>query len=222
MMLELFAQANRAGGNPFAPGGGGGGAGGPDMAMLMVQIVVIGIGFLVGLAIQILFFLTLSKCLKRCDQRNRHMEPGEVWLGLIPCFNWYWNFQLAARIDKSLRDEFRDRGLRRHDDYGGKPGHTWALMTVLSLIPCVNYVTSVIALIYFIIYWVKIAGFSKELAEGPSFRNERYDDDYDDRDDNRRGGRRDDNDDEPRDPPPPRGHYDEGKDDPDDKPWRRK
>ena len=82
-------------------------------------------------------------------------------------------------------------------------------MNLCGNIPYIGIIFSLVWLILFIIYWVKIAGYSKELAEGPSFRNERYDDDYDDRFDDRD------------DDLPPRKHYDEGRDDPDDKPWRR-
>jgi len=236
MMLELFAQMNRGGNNfngggggNFGGGGAGGGAGkGVDEAFWIAFAIGMVIVLVISLAIGILFLMTLSKCLKRCSPRNRTMEPGQVWLNLIPCFSIVWQFITVSRISESLGREFRDRGLRRDGDFGNGVGMTYCICNCLGWIPIVNYISPIVGLVCFIIYWVKIAGFSKELAEGPNFRRERYEEDdyddrYDDRDDDRRRGRRDDYDDEPRDPPPPRGgHYDEGKDDLDDKPWRRK
>lgn len=152
------------------------------------------------------------------------MEPGQVWLNFIPCFNIVWTFITVIRVEESLQNEFADRGHRRQPNYGKNMGLASLILNLLGAIPYIGAIFGLLSLIFFIIYWVKIAGYSKELAEGASFRNERYeDDDYDDRDDRRRGRRDDYDDDEPRDPPPPRGgHYDEQKDDLDDKPWRRK
>ena len=37
------------------------------------------------------------------------MEPGMVWLMLVPCVNIVWQFVIAIRVPESLRNEFRDR-----------------------------------------------------------------------------------------------------------------
>ena len=43
------------------------------------------IGLAVGLAVGIFYILSLQKALNRCAPENRAMEPGMVWLLLIPC-----------------------------------------------------------------------------------------------------------------------------------------
>ena len=40
----------------------------------------------------IFFLLHLQKLLNKCGETNRAMEPGLVWLNLIPLFNWGWIF----------------------------------------------------------------------------------------------------------------------------------
>ena len=201
MMFELFAQGNNPNaGNPFAPGPGGPGGGaagglppGMDMTIMIAIIIFALVMLVVGLAIAILFLRTLSRCLQRCSARNRTMEPGQVWLNLIPCFNIVWQFITVIRIEESIQNEFRDRGFRRELDYGKNLGMAYLILNLLGLIPYIGTLFSIAALVLFIMYWVKIAGISKEPAEGPSIRRERErDDEFDDR-----------------------------RDEPDEKPWRR-
>src|SRR5262245_39903394 len=44
------------------------------------------VGLIVGLAIAIAIILVISSCYSRIPQQYRLMEPGMVWLLLIPCF----------------------------------------------------------------------------------------------------------------------------------------
>jgi hypothetical protein len=161
--------------------GGAQGAGPPDFAGMNTAIIAVYCVFLVVLlGVGILFLLTLQKCLSRIEPPNRTMEPGMVWLNLVPCFNIVWNFITVIRISESLEKEFRSRGMPVSGDYGRGIGLTFLICNLLGIIPFVGLVTGLIGLVCWIVYWVKIAGFSKELAEGPSFRDD-YDrgDDYD-------------------------------------------
>jgi hypothetical protein len=76
-------------------------------------------------------------------------------------------------------------------------GLTYLIMNLLAAIPYLGMIFGLVGLVCFIMYWVKIAGYSKELETGPSFR-----DDYDSA-----GSPQDD--------------YDDRRDDGDDKPWKR-
>jgi hypothetical protein len=53
---------------------------------MMMLIIVIVIAVVIGLVIYIFFLLTLQRCFSRISPANRQMEPGMVWLNLIPCF----------------------------------------------------------------------------------------------------------------------------------------
>src|SRR5262245_53392229 len=105
-MQALFAQAQKG------PGGGGG----PDAGVLMGILCFYGVLFAVGLVVQILFLMTLSKCLHQVAPQNRRMEPGQVWLNLIPLFSIVWIFITVLRIAESLDNEYYDRGLRGDGD----------------------------------------------------------------------------------------------------------
>jgi hypothetical protein len=64
---------------------------GADAAGIAAVLLLFICGILiVALVIGILFLLTLHRALDRCSPRNRTMEPGMVWLNLIPLFSMVW------------------------------------------------------------------------------------------------------------------------------------
>lgn len=203
-MPPLFAQArnNNPDGMP------------PEMAGVFVVVMLVALAITLGIAI--MFLLTLSKALSRCSPRNRTMEPGQVWLNLIPLFNIVWQFITVTRVSESLSNEFYARGRDRGgEDYGKSLGITSCVMNLLGWIPFLGVILSLIGFVCFVIYWVKIAGYSGQLA---SRGGDYYDEDEDDRPRRRRA--RDDEDDED-DRPRRRPRDDDDDDDRPEKPWSR-
>jgi hypothetical protein len=140
-----------------------------------------GVLIVISIIIHILFLLNLSRCLAECSPRNRTMEPGMVWLNLIPLFGIVWMFITIIRISESLTNEYRERRMRSDDSEFGKM--TGILYMVFSLIGC-----SPVGLVFFIMYWVKTARYKNELMSNRG----RWGADDDDDDRPRRGARRDD------------------------------
>lgn len=194
----------------FQPKGGAGQADPfKNETFLIIFIGAVLVGLTIGLAIQVFFLLTLSKALKRCSAENRTMEPGMVWLNLVPVFSMFWFFVTVSRIADSLRNEFVARRMDEPgESYGRTVGMTYAicqlinvpisgLSTYLSLtgnpqplLGCITTPIGLTILICWIMYWVKIAGYSRELAESgyggygrPRNRRRRDDDDDDGSDD---------------------------------------
>lgn len=118
----------------------------------------LGIAFIacaVLLVPMIFYLLTLQKALNRCSPESRAMQPGMVWLMLIPLFNLVWQFFVVINMAKSLGAEFQKRGIAEDPN----PGQT------LGLVMCVaNLICGPVGLICWIIYWVKIAGYSARIA----------------------------------------------------------
>ncbi len=188
-MLAILAQAD----------------GGDDEPAAFFVIFMMGIcGFYLALLLVMIFFLlSLSKSLAECRPHNRTMEPGMVWLNLIPIFFIVWMFITAIRVSESLKNEFADRGRHyRGEDYGQTLGVTTCGLYMAGLIPYCGILFMLAWLVCWIIYWVKIAGYRKELiADGGRYDDDYYeDDDYDNRDERRprrpRRRRRDDDDDD--------------------------
>jgi len=190
----IFAQANR---QPQA--------GGPDAGMMAGIFICYGVVIVLAIAVNIMFLLNLSRCLAQCSPRNRTMEPGQVWLNLIPLFGIVWMFITIIRITESLQKEYRSRELRPDDPEFAKM--TGIIYMVLSLIGCGG-----INLIFFIMYWLKISAFKNELINNK--KGGGSEDDYDDQPRRGRGQRDavdddDEEDDRPRRPRRPRDDDDD-------------
>ncbi len=137
-----------------------------------------------------------------------------MWLNFVPCLNIVWPFLTVVWMARSLGDEFRDRGMHQPgEDYGKKIGLTGLIVNIaaaavgqvfqvigqLNRAPEIVFVGmgiallgSVAYLVCFVMYWVKISGFRKELQESRGREGDEYEDDrdrpYRDRPDDDRDG----------------------------------
>jgi hypothetical protein len=128
--------------------------------MLLVGLVFLAIGVVVG----VFYCLTLQKALTRCSPENRAMAPGMVWLLFIPLFNLVWQFIVVINMAKSLGAEFKKRNITIEPDPGKMLGIIAGVLGLCGFIPKIGGLFSLGALVCFIIYWVKIAGYSNKLA----------------------------------------------------------
>jgi uncharacterized BrkB/YihY/UPF0761 family membrane protein len=190
-----------------------------DDAVPFIFICILGIAIIIGITIQVFFLLTLSRCLSAIRPRNREMEPGLVWLNLIPCVPIVFNFFIVLKIASSLKKEYRSRRWRTEGEgFGSGVGLTYAICSVIGLIPYAGALAAIPGFVCWIIYWVQIAGYKTKL-ESRSAKDLPEDDFDDDFDAPRRSSRRDE--DEPDDryrsdrPRRPRDEYDD--DEPDDR-----
>jgi ABC-type antimicrobial peptide transport system permease subunit len=149
-------------------------------------VIIIGLvlALIIGALLLFIFYLlTLQKALSRCRPQNRTMEPGQVWLNLIPFFNIVWQFITVSRVSSSLTNEFRARGRHRNgEDYGQTLGMTAFALNIASVIPLLGLLCALAALICWIIYWSKVSGFSAQLASSPAQDYYEDEDDYSPRD----------------------------------------
>ena len=147
----------------------------------------------------ILFLVSLGKTLDRCRRRNRTVEPSMVWLCLIPVFGVAWIFRIVFAVGDSLRNEYVDRDIDSRGDYGKTIGLCWLVTSLLGIsvffgsrlthmrITLLGSVPFMIAaLVLFVVYWVRIVGYRRQLERD----SDRYDDpDFEDDDRPRRPSR---------------------------------
>lgn len=138
-----------------------------DMAVLSAIGGVVAFFLLFWLVVTIFFLLTLQKALSRVAPERRTMNPPMVWLSIIPFFNVVWNFFVVLALSKSLDAELTARNIPHETEPGKTIGLVWAGLTAACLIPGLSVLLGLPVLILWIIYWVKIAGFSAKLA-GPA------------------------------------------------------
>ena len=127
------------------------------------------LGVLMGVLIVAIFYiLTLSRALQKCSPQSRTMQPGMVWLLLIPLFNLVWQFFVVTAMSNSLGNEFRLRGMMGAPPEPGKQvGMGMCVCSVCGLIPYVGFVAGLANIVLWIMYWVKMAEFSRMLDVPP-------------------------------------------------------
>ena len=116
---------------------------------------IIMIGLFIGIGLSILIAAFLYTDFQRIPPRFRKLDPGLVWLLLIPCFNIVWNFFVFPKLSESFKAYFDSVG----DTSVGNCGHDlalgYAICSAVSIIPFVGCVTGLVSLVLVILFLVK-------------------------------------------------------------------
>lgn len=118
--------------------------------------------FFITLIPLIFYILTIRRTLTVISVKNRQLTPDQVWLLIIPIVGWIWHFFVVSRLADSIRLEADDLGITTNER---RPAYT------LGIIMCFFTFFSftgrggpgIIGLILWIIYWVKIDSYRKQL-----------------------------------------------------------
>lgn len=138
------------------------------MDSVTIVRVVAGCLALCVLAIGIVYIAFLSGVLQKCSPSSRTMQPGMVWLLLTPLVNLVWSFLVVFALADSLGNEFRLRSIPATDPKPGKSvGTAMAVCGACMIVPFVNILAMLPNLILWIVYWIKIADFSRRLDTSP-------------------------------------------------------
>ena len=127
--------------------------------ILFIALIVL----VIALIPMIFYILTLQKALNKCAPENRAMQPGMIWLLLIPLVNLVWSFFVVINMAKSLGAEFQKRGIAEEPEPGKKLGMIMCVLFCCGIIPLLGVFCSLGGLVCWIMYWLKISGYSKKL-----------------------------------------------------------
>lgn len=105
----------------------------------------------------ILYLLTLQKALEAVSPENRQMPPGQVWLSLIPFFNFVWMFFVVNKIADSFQLECYRLQIPTNEL---KPtrgiGSAKNILRLCSFVPFLGILANIGFIICWIIYWIKV------------------------------------------------------------------
>ena len=139
-------------------------------AMQAVVLIVAFLFLLVMVGVAIFIIYLLYNLLNALPPQYRLMEPGMVWLLLIPCFNIIWNFFVYPQVARSYQNYFNAHGRTDVGDCGAGLGVAYAVCALLASIPCLNYVTGIFCgpamIVLTIVYFVRLYGLKKEIQLG--------------------------------------------------------
>jgi type IV pilus assembly protein PilA len=131
--------------------------------------IVAGMMFLGMFVAYIFFLVSLSGALSKCSRASRTMEPGLVWLMLVPLVNLVVQFLVVIAVARSLGNEFRARGISNAEPEPGQSvGIAMCICSACGVVPLVNLLALPAYLVLLIIYWAKISGFSRNLDQTPT------------------------------------------------------
>jgi hypothetical protein len=139
---------------------------GPVDFTTLVRLVAGCVLFVFVLGFGIAYIALLVRLLKKCSPSSRTMQPGMVWLLLIPVFNIVWSFLVVSALGKSLGNEFTLRGIASTEPEPGKTlGMTMCVCQACGIIPFLNFLAIPAGLVLWTIYWVKMAGYARMLDQ---------------------------------------------------------
>jgi hypothetical protein len=133
----------------------------------LMVLSVVGCFFLFFLLLPAVFYiLTLTRALNKCSSSSKTIEPGMLWLLLVPFVNIVWHFFVVLGMAKSLNNEFRLRNMQLADPMPGQSiGIAMCICGTCSIIPLLGVVAGLAFLVLWIVYWAKIAEFSRLLDQ---------------------------------------------------------
>jgi len=105
----------------------------------------------------IFYFISLQKALEAVSIENRLMPPGQVWLSLIPIFNFVWMFIVVNRIAESFRLEcYRLNIATTEANPTQGIGNTKNILRLCSLIPVLGGIAALGFIVCWILHWIKV------------------------------------------------------------------
>lgn len=164
-MFELFAQMPRNqgqfGNNPNGP---------PPEGVLAFVAGFYCVLFALGIATficHILLYIRMSQVMSEVSRRNRKMEPGLVWLNLVPMLNYVWLILSVLWLSDSVKSEYDDRDIPGDGDYG----RTMGIIFYVS-----NLVCFPVGIIFLFMYRGKLGELLTELKRTePRTQDDRFD-----------------------------------------------
>lgn len=147
------------------PSGPGGGPMPPEGMGTFVGLFAL-IVFVLFLLPFIFYLVSLQKNLRRCGPAAQ-MAPGLVWLNLVPLLNIAWIFVTVIQVAKSNQVKARELNIDLGDG-AFVIGLLMAIFPLLTWIPLLGILLGLASLVLWIIHWVKVAGFSQQIATADS------------------------------------------------------
>jgi len=104
----------------------------------------------------IFYLISVQAALKAVSPKNRSLDPALVWLYLIPVFNLVWQFFIVVNVSGSLKREYAQRQAQAVGDCGYGLGIAMCIVSLCAIIPIFWFFMWLVALVLWVIYWVKI------------------------------------------------------------------
>ena len=110
----------------------------------------------------IFYFISLQKALEAVSEENRQMPPGQVWLSLIPLFNFIWMFFVVNKIAESFALECYRLNIPVTELKPSQGiGMTKNILRLCSFIPLLGVLANLGFVVCWILHWIKVNEYRK-------------------------------------------------------------
>lgn len=123
----------------------------------------------------VLFLLTQQRTIRLIQPHNRRIEPGEVFLQLVPLFGMVWQFFVVIRLSDSIRKELGETTFSFegtpvvHSAKEARPtfriGIIYCTLFSCYILPFIGRYLFLGGMICWVIYWVQLYRYKKKLEE---------------------------------------------------------
>lgn len=119
-----------------------------------------------GIVVVILWCVTMNRAIDQVSHDIRKMEPGAVWLCMIPLFGFVWGFIVNNAVADGIAKELHIRSIFPNEQKPGySMGMTGCILFCFCIIPLGGIAIAIIGLIFLVIHMVKIAEYNKVLQQ---------------------------------------------------------
>jgi len=137
----------------------------PEALTSVVAVVILVGALCVYFGVKVVVCLLVAGVYKRIPPQHREMEPGLVWLLMVPCFPVVWNFFVYPGLSRSLKRHFDSVDDDAVGDCGAGLATAYCIVVICRFVPCVNYLALPAALVLLIIYLVTVIGLKDRIPE---------------------------------------------------------
>lgn len=109
----------------------------------------------VCLAFAVFMMYLVYNAMKGVPIAHRPMEPGMVFLMLIPLFNFFWVFKVFPPMMQAYKNALAEKGVAVAGDGGQGIAMAYCICVCLSIIPYINLFAGLASLVLFIMTMVK-------------------------------------------------------------------
>ncbi len=131
----------------------------PEIAIVLLVVLFL----LVAVAVPILVCAILYGAFRRVPPQQRLLDPGLVWLLVIPCVPIVWNFFVYPRLSRSLKAAYDAAGRKDVGDCGEAIGIAYSVCAAMSAVPYLGCLTGIPALVLVVVYLVRAHRLAREI-----------------------------------------------------------
>jgi len=136
----------------------------PDIQLIIISVILS--IFVIQFIALIFFQLTMHRALKLTGKWTS-LQPGLVWLSLIPIFGLFWQIFVIHHVAKSVK-AWATANQQEVQDGGWALGLASAALSCCIIIPFIGVLCALIGLICWIFYWIKISNYCTQMNSNPA------------------------------------------------------